>query len=76
MPPLPDSEEQQDEAVDKSPTHRSGLDLLQRNIYALWTCSENETMQGIVLDKKHYQPLRDLSDQSEVLCGGDRADMR
>lgn len=76
MPLLPDGEEQQDEPVDKSPPHRSGLDLLQRNIYALWTCSENESMQVIDLDKKQYQTLRDLSDQSEVLCGGNRADMR
>ena len=76
MPLLPDGEEQQDEAVDKSPTHRFGLNLLQRNIYALWTCSESKTMQVIVLDKKQYKTLRDLSDQSEVLCEGDRADMR
>ena len=76
MPLLPDGEEQQGEAVDKSPTHRSGLNVLQRNIYALWTCSENKTMQVIVPGKKQYKTLRDLSDQSEVLRGGDRADMR
>jgi hypothetical protein len=39
-------------------------------------CDENKTMQVIVLDENRYQTSCELSDQREVLCAGDRADMR